>query len=181
MKMRYLSHDYASKSYSTIIEQNFSNCINRTNTVHTRVRVTYYMIFCKHHLSNPQHHFIYYQKSYNLIINIITSNMPYQIFISIYFIAIFTDIIYCYSYVIHCNYIVTILITTLYSYIYRYILSIKIYDNQYRYKHIYSIIRMILNNTEMYIYTIYTQNNYTIINTILVYSNFFSVYHSYLL
>ena len=39
---------------------------------------------------------------------------------------------------------------------------------------------MILNNTEMYIYTVYTYHNYTIINTILVYSNFFSAYHSYL-
>ena len=53
MKMRYLSHDYASQSYSTIIEQNFSNCINRINTVHTRVRVTHYMIFGKHHLHLP--------------------------------------------------------------------------------------------------------------------------------
>ena len=39
---------------------------------------------------------------------------------------------------------------------------------------------MILNNTEMYIYTVYSLHNYTIINTILVYSNFFSAYHSYL-
>ena len=88
--------------------------------------------------------------------------------------------IYCYHYAIHCNYIVTIIITTTYRYIYRYILSIKIYDNQYRYNYIYSIIRMILNNTEMYIYTVYTYHNYTIINTILVYSNFLLAYHSYL-
>ena len=53
MKMRYLSHDYASQSYSTIIEQNFSNCINRSNTVHTRVRVTHYAIFGKPHLHIP--------------------------------------------------------------------------------------------------------------------------------
>ena len=32
----------------------------------------------------------------------------------------------------------------------------------------------------MYIYTVYTYHNYTRINTILVYSNFFSAYHSYL-
>ena len=50
MKIRYLSHDYASKSYSTIVEWIFSNCINRTNTVNTRVRVTYYMIFGKPYL-----------------------------------------------------------------------------------------------------------------------------------
>ena len=53
MKMRYLSHDYASKSYATIIEQKFSNCINRINTVNTRVRVTHYAIFGKHHLHIP--------------------------------------------------------------------------------------------------------------------------------
>ena len=40
---------------------------------------------------------------------------------------------------------------------------------------------MILNNTEMYIYTVYSYHNYAIINIILVYSNFFSVYHSSLL
>ena len=167
MKMRYLSHDYASKSYSTIIEQKFFNCINRFNTVHTRVRVTHYMIFVKHHLPNSLHHFIYYQKSYNLIINIITSDMPYQI-------------IYCYYYETYCNYIVTIIINTLYSYIYRYNLSIKIYDNQYRYNYTDSIIRIIPNNTEMNIHATYSLHNYTIINTILVYSNFFSTYHSYL-
>ena len=64
-----------------------------------------------------------------------------------------------YNTVIHCNYIVTILITTLYSYIYRYNLSIKRYNNQYRYKHIYSIIRIILNNIEMNIYTVYSLHN----------------------
>lgn len=61
MKMRYLSHDYASQSYSTIIEQKFSNCINRTNTVHTRVRVTHYVIFGKHHLPHTsKHHLLNY-------------------------------------------------------------------------------------------------------------------------
>ena len=40
---------------------------------------------------------------------------------------------------------------------------------------------MIINNTEMNIYTVYSLHNYTIINKILVYSNFFIVYHSYLL
>ena len=79
------------------------------------------------------------------------------------------------------KHIVTIIITTLYSYIYQYNISIKIYDNQYRYKHTDSIIRIIPNNTEINKYTVYTLHNYTIINTILVYSNFFSVYHSYLL
>ena len=87
---------------------------------------------------------------------------------------------YCYSYVIHCNYFVTIIISTLYSYIYRYILSIKTYDNQYRYKHTDSIIGMILNNTEINKYTVYSLHNYTIINIILVYSNFLLVYHIYL-
>ena len=75
--------------------------------------------------------------------------------------------IYCYSYVIHCNYIVTIIITITYSYIYQYNLSIKRYNNQYRYKHTDSIIGMILNNTDMNNYTIYSLHNYTIINTIL--------------
>ena len=72
----------------------------------------------------------------------------------------------------HCNYIVTIIITTIYSYIYRYNISIKIYNNQYRYKNIYAIIRMIPNNTEMNKYTVYTYHNYAIINTLLLYSNF---------
>ena len=74
-----------------------------------------------------------------------------------------------------CNYFVTILISITYSYIYRYNLSIKIYNNQYRYNYIYSIIGMILNNIEMNNHTVYTYHNYTIINTILLYSNFFSV------
>ena len=78
------------------------------------------------------------------------------------------------------QHIVTIIITTIYSYLYRYILSIKIYNNQYRYKYTDSIIGMIINNTEINKYTVYTYHNYAIINTILVYSNFFSVYHSYL-
>ena len=79
IKMRYLSHDYASQSYSTVVEWIFSNCINRTSTVNTRVRVTYYMIFVKHPLHNSQHHFTYYQTSYNLILNILTSNTPHKI------------------------------------------------------------------------------------------------------
>ena len=33
---------------TTLIVQNFSNCINRINIVNTRVRVTHYMIFGKH-------------------------------------------------------------------------------------------------------------------------------------
>ena len=81
----------------------------------------------------------------------------------------------------YCNYIVTIIINTTYSYIYRYNISIKIYNNQYRYKHTDSIIRIILNNTEVNNHTVYTYHNYTIINTILVYSNFLPVYYSYLL
>ena len=50
MKMRYSSHNHASKSYSTIVEWIFSNCINRTNTVNTRVHITHYALFGKHHL-----------------------------------------------------------------------------------------------------------------------------------
>ena len=64
--------------------------------------------------------------------------------------------------------------------LYRYILSIKRYNNQYRYKHTDSIIGMIINNTEMNVYTVYLLHIYTIINTILVYFNFFSSYYSYL-
>ena len=93
---------------------------------------------------------------------------------------IFTIIIsiykYCYHYVIHCNYIVTVH----YIAIYRYILSIKTYNSQYRYKHTDSIIGMIINNTGMDIYTVDTYHNYTIINKILVYSNFLLAYHRYL-
>ena len=59
----------------------------------------------------------------------------------------------------YCNYIVTIIISIIYSYIYRYNLSIKIYDNQYRYKYTDSIIRMILNNTEVNKYTVYSLHN----------------------
>ena len=89
--------------------------------------------------------------------------------------------IYCYHYETYCNYIVTILISIIYHYLYRYILSIKIYNNQFRYKHTDSIIGMIINNTEINNHTVYSYHIYTTINTILVYSNFFSVYHSYLL
>ena len=80
----------------------------------------------------------------------------------------------------YCYQIVTILITTTYRYIYQYNISIKRDNSQYRYDYIYSIIGMILNNTEMYIYTVYSLHNYTINHTILAYSNFLNVYHSYL-
>ena len=53
------------------------------------------------------------------------------------------------------QHIVTILISTIYSYIYRYNLSIKIYNNQYRYKHIDSIIGISINNIELNIYIAY--------------------------
>ena len=75
---------------------------------------------------------------------------------------------YCYHYETYCNTFVTIIITTLYSYI-------------YRYNYTDSIIRIIPKNTEMNNHTVYSLHNYTIINTILAYSNFLSVYHSYLL
>ena len=129
------------------------------------------MIFVKHPLHNPLHYLTCYQISYNLIINTTTSNMPHKMqWYSIQLYRYYT-----------MKHIVTILISITYSYIYQYNLSIKIYNSQYRYKHTDSIIGMILNNTEMYIYTVYTYHNYTIINTILVYSNFSLVYHSYLL
>ena len=67
--------------------------------------------------------------------------------------------IYCYHYATYYNYIVTIIITTLYSYIYQYNISIKIYNNQYRYKHTDSIIRIIPNNTEINKYTVYSLHN----------------------
>lgn len=81
----------------------------------------------------------------------------------------------------YCNYIVTIIINIIYSYIYQYNISIKIYNSYYRYKHTDSIIGIIPIICNMNIHTVYTDHNYTIINTILVYSNFFSAYHSYLL
>ena len=80
----------------------------------------------------------------------------------------------------YCYHIVTILISITYSYIYRYNLSIKRYNSQYRYNYTDSIIRMIPNNTEINIYTVYSLHIYTIINIILAYSNFLLAYHSYL-
>ena len=122
---------------------------------------------------------------YHQLVNLIyyhLLNYPYYTILDpIIFTTIISILQYCYRYVIHCNYIVTIIITTLYSYIYRYNLSIKRDNNQYRYNYIYSIIGIIINNTEINIYTVYSQNNYAIINTILAYSNFFSAYHIYLL
>ena len=75
---------------TTLIVQNFSNCINRASTVNTRVRVTHYAIFGKHNSHNPQHHLICYQIYHHLII------------------VISTDIIYWYYYATYCNYIVTL-------------------------------------------------------------------------
>ena len=78
------------------------------------------------------------------LVNTIYSTTVNPIYSTIHIIptqdtVIFNTIIsilqYCYSYVIHCNYIVTIIISITYSYIYRYNISIKIYNNQYRYKH----------------------------------------------
>ena len=125
----------------------------------------------------------------HILVNLIYYNLPNYPYYTNYYTTqdpiISTTIIsilqYCYSYVIHCNTFVTILITTTYSYIYRYNISIKIYNTQYRYKYTDSIIGMIINNIEINKYTVYSLHNYAIINTILVYSNFFSIYHSYLL
>ena len=101
------------------------------------------MIFGKHHLLLPVN--TTYQ-TIHIIPTVITYHIHYN----------YIDITILLSY---CNYIVTIIITTLYSYIYRYNLSIKRYNNQYRYKHTDSIIGMILNNTDMNIYTIYSLHN----------------------
>ena len=153
--MRYLSYKYASKSYSTIVEENFSSCINRSNTVHTRVRVTWYEFFSKPYLLLPvnliYYHLLNYPYYTNYSIYHTTQDTISNTIISIYK--------YCYHYETYCNYIVTIIISITYSYIYRYNLSIKIYDNQYRYKYTDSIIRIIPNNTEMYIYTVYSLHN----------------------
>ena len=83
------------------------------------LRITWYNFFGKHHLPH-------YSKSHLL---------PFPQLFILYqpFYCIFNTIIsilqYCYSYVIHCNSFVTILINTIYSYIYWYILSIKIYNS----------------------------------------------------
>ena len=120
MKIRYLSHDYASKSYSTIIEQNFYNCINRSNTVNTRVRVTHCMIFSKqpfpHHSKSHLLSFTQLSILYQLIYYTRSNDIHYN----------YIDITILLSY---CNYIVTILINITYSYIYRYNLSIKRYNS----------------------------------------------------
>ena len=134
------------------------------------VYVARYTLHISHFLVN--NHSLHYSKHYLLItVNLIYSN------IHIIPTVIFNTII---SILQYCNYIVTILITITYSYIYRYILSIKRNNSQYRYKYTDSIIRIILNNTEINIYTVYTYHIYTIINTILAYSNFLLAYHSYL-
>ena len=128
------------------------------------------MIFSKHHFPSLS-------KSH--LLPFTQLSILYQLFYRIFntIISIFK---YCYHYETYCRSFVTIIITTLYRYIYRYNLSIKIYNNQYRYKHTDSIIRMIINNTDMNNHTVYSLHNYTIINIILSYSNFFSAYHSYL-
>ena len=61
------------------------------------------------------------------------------------------------------KHIVTIIITTLYSYISIYSIDktsadaqATAYNNQYRYNYIYSIIRIIPNNTDMNNHTVYT-------------------------
>ena len=51
------------------------------------------------------------------------------------------------------------IVTIIISITYRYNLSIKIYNNQYRYKHTDSIIGMILNNTDMNNHTVYSLHN----------------------
>ena len=86
------------------------------NQVCSTLRITCIVFFSKHYLP--------------IIVNTIyyhLLNYPYYTnYDTIQYTIIFTTIIsiykYCYHYVIHCNYIVTILIST----IYRYILSIKL-------------------------------------------------------
>ena len=115
------------------------------------IYVACYVLHVSHFLVNTIYH---------NIVNPIYYHFPnYSYYTNCYNIqdtTIFTTIIsilqYCYRYAIHCNYIVTIIISITYRYIYRYNLSIKRDNSQYRYNYIYSIIGIILNNTEMYIY-----------------------------
>ena len=56
--------------------ENFSIVSIDCSTICSTLRITRVARFGKH---NPLYHFTYYQKSYNLIINIIASNIIYQI------------------------------------------------------------------------------------------------------
>ena len=127
----------------------FSIKIDRMTKRSTQ-RVTHYVLFAKPYL--------------HILVNIISPITVNIIHPTIHIMPTILSHIH-YNYIditillSYCNYIVTIIISTLYSYIYRYNLSIKIYNSQYRYKHIYSIIGMIINNTEMNIYTVYSLYN----------------------
>ena len=126
--------------------------IDSSKSICSMLRITWYAFFGVHYKPTiSQKHTIKkyskYQKDTN-ILNILLLYLRYQ--------YNYIDITILLSY---CNYIVTIIINTTYSYIYRYNLSIKIYNNQYRYDYIYSIIGMILDNTEINIYTVYSLHN----------------------
>ena len=137
----------------------------------TRVRITCYVFFGKPYLLLPVNPIYYHLLNYPYYTNYY--NTLYHIMYHTRSTTIISILQYCYH-------IVTIIISTIYSYIYRYNLSIKRYNNQYRYKRTDSMIRIIPKNTEINIYTVYTQHNYAIINTLLLYSNFLLAYHSYL-
>ena len=111
------------------------------------LRITYIVFFGKQHLPHhSKHHFPLLSKSH--LLPFTQLSILYQLFYHI-FNPIISILQYCYH-------IVTILISITYSYIYRYNLSIKIYNNQYRYKHTDIIIRIIPKNTEINKYTVYT-------------------------
>ena len=120
------------QSHFFIIEQKFENGRSKSigqNRICSMLRITHIAFFGKPYLHRSVNTiYIIHPITVNLIsptIHIIPTTISQDPMIFNTIISIFT---YCYYYATYCNSII-------YSYIYQYNLSIKIYNNQYRYKH----------------------------------------------
>lgn len=77
--------DFQQNFYSTVVERNFSNRMNRTNTVNTQYLALRSMRFLvSHPLQHPKLYLVSFRNYCNLIINIISSNITYQIYYTIF-------------------------------------------------------------------------------------------------
>ena len=94
------------------------------NLICSTLRITHIAFFSKHN-------FPHYSKSHLL-------PFPISLQLSIFYqlLSYSIQLYRYYNTVTTMQHIVTTIISITYSYIYRYNLSIKIYDNRYRYKHI---------------------------------------------
>ena len=93
-----------------IIEQKFENGKSKSidqNWICRMLRITWYAFFGKPYLlHSSKHHLPAHSKSH--LLSFTQLSILYQLLYHIIFTIIISILQYCYSYVIHCNYIVTV-------------------------------------------------------------------------